>query len=100
MGVAANPPPQSRMPEKLFNDEELRTYFSTLQEDLYRLWLRSGGGTDSVSEIINISGSGQGNNQAQINEINNRLGSGDALTSDETGFTVDSITLTVDMTEA
>jgi hypothetical protein len=29
-----------------------------------------------------------------------RLGSGNALTSDETGFTVDSDKLTVDMTEA
>lgn len=32
--------------------------------------------------------------------IENRIGSGDALTSDETGFTVDSDKLTVDMDEA
>lgn len=51
MGIPANPPPQSRMPEKLLNDEELRPYFITLQGDLYRLWERSGGGTDQVSEI-------------------------------------------------
>lgn len=52
MGIDANPPPQSRMPEKLLNDDELQGYFSTLQEDLYRLWLRSGGGTDSTSVLI------------------------------------------------
>lgn len=32
--------------------------------------------------------------------LENRLGSGDSLTSDETGFTVDLDTLTVDMDEA
>ena len=100
MGVAANPPPQSRLPDKLTEDDDLRFYFTTLQEDMYRLWLRSGGGTDQVSEISEIVESARGNNQAQVNEINNRLGSGDGLTSDETGFTVDLTTLTVDMAEA
>jgi len=32
--------------------------------------------------------------------LENRIGSGDALTSDETGFTVDSTIFTVDQTEA
>lgn len=51
MGIAANPPPQSRLPVKLTEDDELRFYFTALQEDMYRLWLRSGGGTDQVSDI-------------------------------------------------
>jgi hypothetical protein len=38
--------------------------------------------------------------QSQLNGINERLGSGNPLTSDETGFTVDLDTLSVDMTEA
>lgn len=37
---------------------------------------------------------------ALIFALENRLGSGDFLTSDETGFTVDSDRLTVDMDEA
>ena len=37
---------------------------------------------------------------ALIFSLENRIGSGDALTSDETGFTVDSTKLTVDQTEA
>jgi len=37
---------------------------------------------------------------ALINDLSKRVGSGDALTSDETGFTVDSDLLSVDMTEA
>jgi hypothetical protein len=51
MGIAANPPPQSRLPDKIINDDELRGYFVSLQNDLYRLWLRSGGETDDVSDI-------------------------------------------------
>lgn len=37
---------------------------------------------------------------ALINDIRDQIGSGDALTSDETGFTVDSDKLSVDMDEA
>lgn len=37
---------------------------------------------------------------AQIFALENRIGSGDALTSDETGFTVDTDKLSVDMDEA
>ncbi len=37
---------------------------------------------------------------ALVNALVNRIGSGDFLTSDEAGFTVDSDTLTVDMDEA
>ena len=35
-----------------------------------------------------------------VNALQNRLGSGDFLTSDETGFTVDSDRLSADMDEA
>ena len=52
MGVPANPPPQSRLPDKIFNDDELRPFFTSIQSDVYRIWLRSGGGTDKVSEIV------------------------------------------------
>ena len=51
MGISANPPPQSRLPDKLVPDDELRGYFTSLQQDMYRLWLRSGGGTDKVFTI-------------------------------------------------
>ena len=64
MGVAANPPPQARLPEKLLQDDELRPFFTTLQEDMYRIWLRSGGGTDKVSEI-----------ELDLDTINERLSS-------------------------
>jgi len=59
MGIPANPPPQSRIPDKILNDDELRDYFVAF---FYRLWLRSGGGTDKVSEIV-----------IDLNTINSRL---------------------------
>lgn len=100
MAIKVNPPPQQKIPRKILEDKELRDYFLGRQEIEYKLWLRSGGGTDAIKEIGDAVNSAQTSNQAQLNEINNRLGSGDALTCDETGFTCDLTTLTCDMTEA
>jgi len=50
-----------------------------------------------TSKQISISDTG---NLAQINALEQRIGSGDFLTSDETGFTADLDTLSVDMDEA
>ena len=79
-----------------FQDKELRPYFEQVEFILFQLWKRTGGASDAVESASQYSPSVQ----AFINDINERLGSGDALTSDETGFTVDSTLLTVDMVEA
>ena len=100
MAIKVNPPPQQKLPEKIFSDKEMRDYFTYQQEILFKLWLRTGGGEDIISDTAERVGATQVNSQAQLNEINDRLGSGDPLTSDETGFTVDLDTLSVDMTEA
>ena len=100
MGINANPPPQAKLPAKILNDDELRDYFVAQQEDMYRLWLRSGGGTDNTTIIIEQLKTIKTDQSAALDDINERLGSGDPLTSDETGFTVDSTNLTVDMIEA
>lgn len=60
------------------------------------MWVRSGAGNDSIT----AANERLTTNQAQLIELQLRIGSGDPLTSDETGFTVDSDTLTVDMIEA
>ena len=91
-----NPPPHLRIPDRFFQDKELRPYFEQVEFILFQLWKRTGGSTDAVESASQYSPS----MQAFINDINDRLGSGDALTSDETGFTVDSTLLTVDMVEA
>jgi hypothetical protein len=57
--------------------------------------------TNESTEFISASVSTDGPaNRAKIFALENRLGSGDFLTSDETGFTVDATNLTVDMDEA
>jgi hypothetical protein len=92
----ANPPPFLKLPKKFAEDRELRKYFQNKDFIIFQLWKKLGGGTDLVAESNQFVTT----NQAELNAINQRLGSGNALTSDETGFTVDSTALTVDMIEA
>lgn len=90
------PPPQLKIPKDFLADPEKRNYFQQKDFLLYQLWLRTGGGSDTVAnDSIQPSLL-----QAQLTELISRIGSGDALTSDETGFTVDSDRLTVDMDES
>ena len=95
MGVSVNPPPQIKLPDKILNDDELRPLFLEILENQWKLWLRSGGGTDMVEQA------GQYNSRlaARIIDIEQRLGSGDPFTADETGFTADSTKITADRTE-
>ena len=52
---------------------------------------------DNTGGIVTVS---DNSNLTQIFALENRIGSGDFLLSDETGFTVDTIKLSVDMDEA
>ena len=53
------------------------------------------------SNVIYISDNSDGSSaRAHLLALQEQVGSGDFLTSDDTGFTVDSIKLNVDMTEA
>jgi len=91
-----NPPPHVKLPKKLAEDPELRAYFQNRDFIQFQLWQKQGGGSDLIEDA----------NQrvptihAEVTALQLQIGSGDALTSDETGFTVDSTTLTVDMIEA
>lgn len=91
-----NPPPHLRTPEKIFDDPELREYFKELEFIIFQLWKRTGG-QGGLPDYIELSAVAS---YADTIVINQRIGSGNALTSDETGFTVDLTTLSVDMTEA
>ena len=55
--------------------------------------LNQGVGTSTEGSTIEV-------NNSNLFELQASMGSGDPLTSDETGFTVDSTALTVDMTES
>ena len=62
-------------------------------------------GTNAANIVINAGAIDQldryfPNLLPQITAINEQIGSGDFLTSDETGFSVDMTTLSVDMTES
>ena len=52
MAIAVNPPPQAKIPDKFLNDKESRDFFIYLQEVLFKLWLRTGGGEDTLSGIV------------------------------------------------
>ena len=49
MSVLVNPPPQLRIPDKFFNDPELRSFFERQNTILFQLWQRTGGAFDSVA---------------------------------------------------
>lgn len=51
MVTKVNPPPQVKMPDKILNDPELRGYFTYQQELLFKLWVRTGGGGDSLAGL-------------------------------------------------
>ena len=85
-----------KWPDRWISDPEIEPVIRYLNRHLHDSWIRSGGGED----LVDTGNEFNTTNQAAINEINQRLGSGDPLTCDETGFTVDSTRLTVDQTEA
>lgn len=62
MSISVNPPPQQNLPTKILNDQELSPYFLYQQEYLFKLWTRTGGGTDNI-----------GNQQDQIDAIEAEL---------------------------
>ena len=95
MPINVNPPTQNKIPDKIIQDDELRGFYLQNQEILYKLWLRTGGGTDLVEPANEFSP----NVAARIIDIELRLGSGDPFTWDETGFSFDSTRITFDRTE-
>ena len=104
MSIKVNPPPQQNLPPKILNDPELAPFFLYQQEYLFKLWLRTGGGADFVDnsrERIDFIESLRHSPalQAQLNTLLARIGTGDPLTCDDTGFTCDNTHLTCDRTE-
>ena len=71
--------------------EEMIEDYLSLKRDLLTV---SNTGDDVVNALSNAA------IDATVFDLKNYVGTADKLTSDETGFTVDSIKLTVDMTHA
>jgi hypothetical protein len=95
MGIDVNPPLQNKIPEELLKSKPMRLFFTQLMEDFFKLWLRTGGGSD----IIETSNEYNPKVAAKITDIELRLGTGDPFTWDQTGFTFDSTKITFDRTE-
>lgn len=102
MSIAVNPPPQQGLPLKLLNDRELSPFFLYQQEYLFKLWQRSGGGTDLVAglqdqiDAINIEITAI---KARLDAIEARLDALEARATYLEGLTiVTAIDLTIDNT--
>lgn len=54
MNIKVNPPPQVRMPEKFFNDPDVRSFFERQSEILFQLWNRTGGSYDIIGNLEQI----------------------------------------------
>lgn len=91
-----NPPPHRKIPDKLFDDPDLRGYFQDLEFNFFQLWKRTGGGDDAVQEAL-LKDPLRG---AQLDALEIEVDGGDPLTWDETGFTWDSDKLSFDMDKA
>jgi len=94
--AAVNPPPNLRLPRDFVSDKDKRDYFQQLEFIIFQLWTRTGGGSDKIEAIDTFDKK----SLADLISLRQDLGTGDSLTSDETGFSVDSDRLTVDMDEA
>lgn len=90
-----NPPPRLRIPREFLEKKDTRTFFEQLDFNIFQMWKRLGGGSDSIEQSNRYNPT----TTARLFSIEQRLGSGIAFTCDETGFTCDSTRITCDRTE-
>ena len=83
-------------PRKWLDDPEVEPVVYYLNKFLHDMFIRTGGGTDEIAESIKTPVEVQ----ADIENIRQRLGSGDPLTWDCDSFTWDSTEFSFDMDEA
>ena len=83
--ATVNPPPVLRRPPEFERNRNTRAYLKSLEDIIFQLWLKVDG---SSSDFANIEQDILSNN-ALINALQQQVGSGDILTIDTTGFTVD-----------
>ncbi len=72
MSVAVNPPPQLRIPDKFFEDPDIRAYFEQQSTILFQLWNRTGGSDDDVDssqQDLTSMGSRVARNAVKINAL-------------------------------
>lgn len=94
--ATVNPPPILRKPREFQSNKDVRFYLDSLERIIFQLWTRLGGGTDLIAEVDQDAL----NTLAGLNALQQQVGSGDFLTVDTTGFTVDTTMIFADQVEA
>ena len=90
-------PRLEHIPKELLENQDSRVYFEGLERFLHDIWVRTGGGADDIAQA-----SSDTNRKADtlLYAVLDKVSLGDPLTSDTTGFTVDSTVLYSDMDES
>ena len=84
-----------RWPKQWVTDPDIAPVIKYLNRFLHDLWIRTGGGDDLIeSGVQSTRGT-----TARLIDLEQRLGSDDPFTWDETGFSFDSTRITFDRTE-
>lgn len=85
------------IPTSLNQDPETRKYFEYFNRWAHDMWIRSGGGTDTLANA-----SSETNRKADtlLYSVLDKVSLGDSLTTDDTSLTADNINFTADMAES
>lgn len=90
-------PRLGQIPEALQRDPLVRAYFEELERFWHDLWVKVGAGSDPISLLSSESNR---KTDTLLVAVLDKVSLGDPLTSDTTGFTVDSTILFADMDES
>ncbi len=90
-------PRVEQIPRELLEKEDLRNYFENLERFLHDVYVKIGAGSDPIAVTESDA-----NRKADtlLYAVLDKVSLGDPLTSDTTGFTVDSTILFADMDES
>ena len=85
--MLVNPPPALRLPESLRQNQDTRAYFEQIQQILFQLWKRTGGGNDDINDLLNDQSAMEGEVNEALGQIENisKNASIAALTADYKG---------------
>lgn len=87
-----------KWPKQWTSDPEIGPVIHYLNRFLHDLWVRTGAGDDVIESAA--AASVLGPLLANLHDIQTQIGSGDFLTVDTTGFTVDTTLIFADEVEA
>ena len=93
MAVNVNPPPSIKIPREWQKSPEIVAYYKNFDRMMLQLWERTGGPTDSISDLKNKTA----DSFSSISQnLLKRIGSGVEFTVDTSGFTIDMSLITTD----